>query len=228
MLKLVACYLFLALVGACLATGTRIEDAADPGAWLAKELGLIGVSSPVANFDRTSNGQTEDEQVLAELRALQPLEERMHQSMTMGQFQQARELNEELVGQLRPIAGQSGSLKARSKLYELEVHHSELLSKLNKYALAIREAHLLRETCRQLPGCQQEPLEQLIRVLKRDLDGVDDYMVLGLTPGASQPAIKSAFRRLCLLIHPDKISDDDQGLMSDVFLRIRNAYEALL
>lgn len=148
--------------------------------------------------------------------------------MTLGQFQQARELNEDIVGKLRPLAAPSSSLSAKRKLYELEMDHASLLGKLNKCAMAIREAHLLRTECQHLPGCNLKPLEHLIQELKTELDHADHYKVLGVAPDAPDSAIKSAYRRLCVLIHPDKISNDHQGLMNELFLRINSAYQSLI
>ena len=53
----------------------------------------------------------------------------------------------------------------------------------------------------------------------------DCYYTLGLKPGASPAEIKSAFRRLAKLYHPDR----DQSLDAEVKYReIRTAYKMLL
>ncbi|KAJ1454491.1 DnaJ domain-containing protein, partial [Pelagophyceae sp. CCMP2097] len=49
----------------------------------------------------------------------------------------------------------------------------------------------------------------------------DALAVLGLEAGASQEAIKKAYRRLAALHHPDKGGDADE------FVKISNAYEFL-
>ena len=53
----------------------------------------------------------------------------------------------------------------------------------------------------------------------------DHYMALGLQPGASSNEIKSAFRRLTKLYHPDH----DSSLDAEVrYKEIRAAYKALV
>ena len=47
------------------------------------------------------------------------------------------------------------------------------------------------------------------------------YETLGLTPGASQAEIRSAYRTLVMHFHPDRTGDDER------FKRIKAAYEAL-
>ncbi|SDZ86937.1 DnaJ domain-containing protein [Arachidicoccus rhizosphaerae] len=51
------------------------------------------------------------------------------------------------------------------------------------------------------------------------------YQILGVHPGASNAEIKAAYRRLALIYHPDKNSDDPTS--SYVFQEINEAYQVL-
>ncbi|MDX1419265.1 MAG: J domain-containing protein [Rubricoccaceae bacterium] len=53
----------------------------------------------------------------------------------------------------------------------------------------------------------------------------DPYTALGLSPDADEEAIRQAFRRLALQLHPDRNPDP---LAAEAFLRVRTAYESLL
>lgn len=51
------------------------------------------------------------------------------------------------------------------------------------------------------------------------------YQILGVPPGAANAEIKAAYRRLALIYHPDKNSDDPTS--SYVFQEINEAYQVL-
>jgi DnaJ like chaperone protein len=58
----------------------------------------------------------------------------------------------------------------------------------------------------------------------------DPWKVLGLSPGASQDEIKSAFRKLALMFHPDNqtgLSEEELKRTGDAFMKIRDAYREL-
>jgi hypothetical protein len=50
---------------------------------------------------------------------------------------------------------------------------------------------------------------------------MSNYEILGVSPNADKVAIKRAYRKMCLIYHPDVGGDEKQ------FLRIKTAYEAL-
>jgi curved DNA-binding protein CbpA len=56
----------------------------------------------------------------------------------------------------------------------------------------------------------------------------DAYEVLGVSPTATEREIKTAYRKLALVYHPDRQSDDKQReIATTKFVKIANAYEVL-
>ncbi|GKY96317.1 hypothetical protein MPSEU_000591400 [Mayamaea pseudoterrestris] len=59
-------------------------------------------------------------------------------------------------------------------------------------------------------------------------DSDDPYQILGVSRNATLAEIKTAYRKLALLHHPDRISEPSQQAQASViFTRISNAYEVL-
>lgn len=70
--------------------------------------------------------------------------------------------------------------------------------------------------------------KEVARILKEgDKDDPDLYRVLGLSRRASFAAVKEAFRRLVLLVHPDKIRGDLRAPAGEAFQLVQEAYEVL-
>lgn len=56
----------------------------------------------------------------------------------------------------------------------------------------------------------------------------DAYKILGVSPTATEREIKTAYRKLALVYHPDRQSDDKQReIATTKFVKIANAYEVL-
>lgn len=55
-----------------------------------------------------------------------------------------------------------------------------------------------------------------------ELSNFDPYEILGLPPSASSSEIKRAYRKLSLLLHPDKETGDEKA-----FMKLSKAYQAL-
>ena len=58
-------------------------------------------------------------------------------------------------------------------------------------------------------------------------DSDDYYAVLGLTKNAKTKEIKSAYRKLALKYHPDKVDDADKEKAEEVFVKVSEAYAVL-
>ena len=65
---------------------------------------------------------------------------------------------------------------------------------------------------------------RLLPHLKTSQSMADNFRTLGLPCAATQEEVKSAYRKLALQNHPDK----NQDVHPDKFLRIQEAYEAIL
>ncbi|GHV84801.1 hypothetical protein AGMMS50230_04090 [Spirochaetia bacterium] len=58
----------------------------------------------------------------------------------------------------------------------------------------------------------------------------DPYTVLGISKGASYNEVKSSFRKLALMFHPDNqtgLSDEERKKLGETFIRIRDAYRVI-
>jgi curved DNA-binding protein CbpA len=58
-------------------------------------------------------------------------------------------------------------------------------------------------------------------------DPDDYYNVLGLSRSASPKEIKSAYRKLALKYHPDKVAEEEKETAEDVFIKVSQAYSIL-
>jgi hypothetical protein len=58
----------------------------------------------------------------------------------------------------------------------------------------------------------------------------DPWAVLGMAKGASYDEVKSTFRKLALMFHPDNqtgLSDEERKKMGETFIKIRDAYHTI-
>jgi DnaJ-class molecular chaperone len=58
----------------------------------------------------------------------------------------------------------------------------------------------------------------------------DPWTVLGISRGASYDEVKSTFRRLALMFHPDNqtgLSEQEREKMGETFMKIRDAYRII-
>ena len=60
---------------------------------------------------------------------------------------------------------------------------------------------------------------------KKDAD--DFYNILGISRSASSKQIKSAYRKLALKYHPDKVPDDEKETAEEMFVKVSEAYSIL-
>lgn len=71
-----------------------------------------------------------------------------------------------------------------------------------------------------------QAVSQVLAILNATNIEGDNYSLLGLAPGASMEEIKSAYRKLSLLYHPDRASQNGDHA-PDRFIEINRAYHAL-
>jgi curved DNA-binding protein CbpA len=77
---------------------------------------------------------------------------------------------------------------------------------------------------------QDDPRHAELMALADQLRARDAYEVLGVTRGASESDVKSAYERLAARAHPDRFRDGSQALRAlaeEVFGRVRAAYDTL-
>ena len=55
----------------------------------------------------------------------------------------------------------------------------------------------------------------------------DYYAVLGVSKNASSKEIKSAYRKLALKYHPDKVPEEEKEKAEEIFVRVSEAYAIL-
>ena len=77
-------------------------------------------------------------------------------------------------------------------------------------------------------GIRPTDAASAIAMYYRDADSA--YSVLGISPSASDDEVKSAYRRMAMKIHPDKVATlgpDVQKAASEKFRKIQQAYETI-
>ncbi|MES2677455.1 MAG: J domain-containing protein [Pseudomonadota bacterium] len=81
-----------------------------------------------------------------------------------------------------------------------------------------------------MPNITNNPAAQihLNTLLKtKNLDELNFYQILGVSPKATMEEIKTAYRSLSLITHPDKVQDSAFGNREEIFKMISDAYETL-
>ncbi len=81
------------------------------------------------------------------------------------------------------------------------------------------------------PTSKEATTEEIIQMARLVAESLDDYEILGLTPGASRAEVKAAYTKLAKKYHPDRYHQNTDEAMrtalKDIFARVRKAYEKL-
>jgi curved DNA-binding protein CbpA len=78
-----------------------------------------------------------------------------------------------------------------------------------------------------LPLCQAARNKRQPLLRRKPVNPNDYYSVLGVAKNASAKQIKSAYRKLALQYHPDKVPADRKEESKDEFVKINEAYDVL-
>lgn len=95
------------------------------------------------------------------------------------------------------------------------------------------DLHILKEKMDELEG-EVDKASQASRIDEKimQVKGREDHEVLKVGKGASSKEIKSAYKKLALKYHPDKITEDldedTKRLHYEIFLRVTEAKERML
>lgn len=113
--------------------------------------------------------------------------------------------------------GMRGQYEIGLRFLQLTVAKQKALESIGKYGFVAKEAPI-RESRRPQPPPPPPPSVRLT------IDLPDHYAALELKPGATEDAIRTAFRRLARQYHPDTTSDPDG---EEKFQEVRAAYAIL-
>eukprot|EP00567_Pseudictyota_dubia_P017145 CAMPEP_0197438400 /NCGR_PEP_ID=MMETSP1175-20131217/5410_1 /TAXON_ID=1003142 /ORGANISM="Triceratium dubium, Strain CCMP147" /LENGTH=532 /DNA_ID=CAMNT_0042968125 /DNA_START=366 /DNA_END=1964 /DNA_ORIENTATION=- len=80
---------------------------------------------------------------------------------------------------------------------------------------------------RQKQQYQRQQQQQQRRAQQKKAKDDDYYSVLGLRKSAKPKDIKSAYRKLALKYHPDKVSEDEKEEAEEKFVKVSEAYSVL-
>lgn len=213
--------IIIALLSAAFVIIQAVIDAkSDPGAKLARELGLdVGItfnSSPKFSTKTGPQSNVADENFRAKL-------EQMIPKWKSNPGEALREIDS-----LMEHFHESNPGKTT---YDLHWYKVFSLRALNRYVEAIVEAKTLQRICSSIPGCLPEQAAKLIDQTKSAMNLGGHYAVLGVQPGASRIDIKRAYRKLSLLLHPDKnthLDEASQNYLKDLLVKVQNSYNVIM
>lgn len=117
-------------------------------------------------------------------------------------------------------------------LLELYEQKTFALMRANRNIESLIAAKKFEKVCEQIPGCHKEDISiKLIKQIEIELGKIGPHAVLGVRPDARLAEIKKAYRRLMLMLHPDKNINTDQESqehLKHLLLMVSEAYNALL
>lgn len=102
---------------------------------------------------------------------------------------------------------------------------------LNRKIEALIEAKNCERLCEKIPGCVLDAVKtRLVAWVKNSIKDGGHYAVLGVKKGANPAEIKKAYRRLTLLLHPDKninLDKASQDYRQQLLVVVQDSYKAL-
>lgn len=117
-------------------------------------------------------------------------------------------------------------------LLDLYEQKTFALMRVNRIIESLIEAKKCEKVCGQIPGCHKEDISiKLIKQIEISMAKVGPHAVLGVGPDAKLAEIKKAYKRLMLLLHPDKnpnVDQESQEHLKHLLFMVSEAYNALL
>lgn len=190
-------------------------DLNDPGAWLAKELGMDSVRGATGALDSLKNPAPSAAQS-ANIAA---------SKVSVGNPEAEKEISE-----LMTEVQTNKSPDVASKLAGDVTNKINALRSSGRYMEALIENQRLKQVCLNYGGCPPTLATDMANILEQEMAKGGDRAILGVGPNGSSADIKKARKNLSLLLHPDKNTNLDasgKAYLKDLFVKMQGAYDKL-
>ena len=151
------------------------------------------------------------------------------QQILLRLFEQAKRMDQEYPWGFRQTIQDCGRQMAQSLRYEERLQLLAFLSEIAKSDGHVCEAELqaLKEVA-ALIGLSEQEVESMLNLRGDSLD--EAYKVLEVAPSATDEEVRTAYRRLAVTHHPDKVAnlgEDIRRAATEKFQRINEAKEKI-
>lgn len=138
---------------------------------------------------------------------------------------------EQALGEIDALIEKHTNSNQLKPLAELSWQKTFALLRLNRNIEALIEAKKAEKMCAQIPECYSSVMRNLIIEIETKMKQAGDYAVLGIPPSSDLSETKKAYRRLLLLLHPDKnpgIDSEEKEFMKHLFIIVSESHKRLV